>query len=74
MTGLLGVPLGPKGSGRDRYGRAMALFAEGRISPEQLEAYRVAAAHDGQHPQLFLADRNLDLPSPSTEPKTESPR
>ena len=36
MTALLGIPLGAKGSGRDRYGRAMTLYVQGRISPTQL--------------------------------------
>jgi hypothetical protein len=62
MTALLDIPLGPKGSGRDRYARAMALFAQGRLSPAQLEAYRIAAAHDRLAPDLFLADRNLPIP------------
>jgi hypothetical protein len=62
MTALLGIPLGAVGSGRDRYARAMALYAEGRISPAQLEAYRIAAAHDRLSPYLFLADRNLPIP------------
>jgi len=64
MTALLGIPVGPKGSGRDRYGRAMALYAAGQLSPAQLEAYRTAAAHDRLPPDLFFADRNLPLPDP----------
>lgn len=62
MTALLGIPLGPRGSGRDRYARAMALYADGQLSPAQLEAYRVAAAHDRLPPDLFLTDRNLPIP------------
>jgi hypothetical protein len=62
MTALLGIPLGAKGSARDRYARAMALYARNRLSPAQLEAYRVASAHDRLHPDLFLADRNLPAP------------
>lgn len=62
MTALLGIALGAKGSGRDRYGRAMALYAEGRLSPAQLEAYRIAAAFDRLLPDLFLSDLNLALP------------
>lgn len=68
MTALLGIPLGPKGSGRDRYGRAMSLYAAGRLSPAQLEAYRVAAAHDRLPPDLFLADRNLPAPDADGDP------
>ena len=62
MTALLGIPIGARGSGRDRYARAMTLYAAGRLGPAQLEAYRVAAAHDRLPPDLFLADRNLPLP------------
>jgi hypothetical protein len=66
MTALLGIPLGPKGSGRERYAQAMALYVAGCISPAQLEAYRTAAAHDRLPPDLFLADRNL--PTPDGDP------
>ncbi len=62
MTALLGIPLGPRGSGRERYAQAMALYSAGRLSPAQLEAYRVAAAHDQLAPDLFLTDRNLPIP------------
>ncbi len=62
MSALLGIALGAKGSGRQRYARAMALYVEGGLSPAQLEAYRVAAAHDRLAPDLFLADRNLPIP------------
>jgi hypothetical protein len=62
MSGLLGIPLGLKGSGRDRYARAMALYAAGSLSHAQLEAYRVAAAHDRLPPDHFLIDRNLPIP------------
>jgi hypothetical protein len=66
MSGLLGIPLGPRGSGRERYARAMALYAAGRLNPAQLEAYRVAAAHDRLAPDLFLTDRNLPIPDGDT--------
>ena len=62
MNGLLGIALRGRGSARVRYGRAMMLFAQGAMNAEQLEAYRVAAAHDRLHPALFLADRGLDVP------------
>ena len=67
MTALLGIPLGASGSGRERYAQAMALYAEGRLSPAQLEAYRVAAAHDRLAPDLFLIDRNLPIPEGDAE-------
>lgn len=62
MTALLGIPLGARGSGRERYAQAMTLYVAGQLSPAQLEAYRVAAAHDRLAPDLFLADRNLPIP------------
>ncbi len=68
MKALLGIPLGPKGSGRDRYAHAMALYAAGLLSPAQLESYRIAAAHDRLPPDLFLADRNLPTPQPDGDP------
>lgn len=70
MSGLLGVPLGAQGSGRARYGRAMRLWAEGALSPAQLEAYRVAAADDHRPPRQVLEDRHLPVPvdaAPSPE-------
>lgn len=67
MTALLGIPLGSSGSGRERYARAMAMYADGRLTPAQLEAYRVAAAHDRLAPDLFLTDRNLPLPEGDAE-------
>lgn len=62
MTALLGIPLGVKGSARERYAKAMTLYIEGQLTPAQLEAYRTAAAHDRLPPDLFLADRNLPIP------------
>lgn len=56
---LLHAPLGVPGSGRVRYGAAMALFREGRISEAQLEVYREASAHDGRDPAPILAERGL---------------
>ncbi len=44
---FLDAPLGQPGSGRVRYGAAMALYAQGQISAEVLEVYRIASAHDG---------------------------
>jgi hypothetical protein len=62
-TRLIHAPLGQPGSGRVRYGAAMAMFAEGRLSPEQLEVYREAAAHDARDPVAMLAERGLPAPS-----------
>lgn len=59
---LLHSPIGLPGSGRVRYGAAMALWRDGRISEAQLEVYRVASAHDGQDPLAVLAERGLPPP------------
>ncbi|NGM45194.1 hypothetical protein G5B31_06555 [Rhodobacter sp. SGA-6-6] len=71
MRGLLGVPLGARGSGRARYGRAMRLYATGALSAAQLEAYRVAAADDRRPPGEVLEDRRLPVP-PEAAPAPES--
>jgi hypothetical protein len=62
-TGFLHTPLGQPGSGRVRYGAAMALWREGQISAEVLEVYRVAAAHDGRDPETVLQERGLPVPA-----------
>lgn len=59
---FLHAPLGEAGSGRVRYGAAMALYREGRISAEVLEVYRIAAAHDGRDPLMMLREGGLPLP------------
>ena len=41
---LIHAPLGVPGSGRVRYGAAMALYTRGGLSAEALEVYREAAA------------------------------
>lgn len=64
---LLWTPLGQPGSGRVRYGAAMALYRDGRISAEVLEVYRVASAHDARDPLAVL--RELGLPQPDTGSK-----
>jgi hypothetical protein len=67
----LSTALGERGSGRMRYGAAMALHQEGRISTEQLECYRIASADDGLDPNLLLRERGLDVPLVRTpEPET----
>lgn len=59
---FLHAPLGEPGSGRVRYGAAMALYARGEISAEVLEVYRVAAAHDSRDVAQEL--RQMGLPAP----------
>jgi len=62
VLNLLHAPLGQPGSGRLRYGAAMALWRDGLISAEVLEVYRVAAAHDARDPLSVLAELGLPLP------------
>jgi Dimethlysulfonioproprionate lyase len=59
---FLNAPLGQPGSGRVRYGAAMALWRDGLISAEVLEVYRVASAHDGRDPVAILHERGLPVP------------
>lgn len=59
---FLHAPLGLPGSGRVRYGAAMALYQAGKISAEVLEVYRIAAAHDARDPFADLYDRGLPVP------------
>lgn len=61
---LLHTPLGLQGSGRVRYGAAMALYARGLLSEAQLDAYRDASPYDGRDPALLLEDRRLP-PAPA---------
>jgi hypothetical protein len=65
---LLHSPLGVKGSGRVRYGAAMALWRGGTISAEVLEIYRVASAHDARDPLTELASRGLPAPPAAARP------
>lgn len=58
----LAAPVGGEGSGRVRYGGAMALYAAGRIGPEVLEVYRICSPLDAEDPQALLAERGLKLP------------
>jgi Dimethlysulfonioproprionate lyase len=59
---FLHAPLGQAGSGRVRYGAAMALWRDGKISDEVLEVYRIAAAHDARDPLADLRERGLPVP------------
>lgn len=60
---LLHMPPGVPGSGRVRYGAAMALYRDGRISAEVLEVYRVASAHDGRDPLAILREGGFSVPA-----------
>ena len=59
----LEAALGLTGSGRVRYGAAMELWRQGRISDEVLEVYRVASAHDGADPRALLRQEGLPEPA-----------
>lgn len=59
---LLHTPAGQPGSGRVRYGGAMALYRAGTLSEAQLEVYREASPHDGRNPLALLAERGLPPP------------
>jgi len=61
---LLALPPGARGSGRVRYGAAMALYHAGRLSPAALEAYRIASAADSRDPGDVLAPLGLARPEP----------
>ena len=64
MDELLGVDLGGKGSGRQRYAVAMAFYQSGELNAERLEAYRVAAASDVEPPNKTLEDCGLTIANP----------
>ncbi|MEH7828709.1 dimethylsulfonioproprionate lyase family protein [Gemmobacter denitrificans] len=66
----INAPLGQPGSGRVRYGAAMALYRAGRMTADMLEVYRVASAHDARDPLAVLRERGLPLPEISM---TQSP-
>lgn len=57
---LIATPLGLPGSGRVRYGAAMALFRDGRIGEGELEVYRIASADDAEDPARLMAERGLE--------------
>jgi hypothetical protein len=66
---FLDAPLGQSGSGRVRYGAAMALYAQGQISAEVLEVYRIASAHDGRDPAVMLREMGLPVPKIGATPQ-----
>ncbi len=63
----LAAPVGPKGSGRLRYGAAMALYQQGQLGPAALEVYRICALLDRQDPGALLAEMQLLVPAPRVE-------
>ncbi|MEO6298995.1 MAG: dimethylsulfonioproprionate lyase family protein [Paracoccaceae bacterium] len=50
---------GPKGSGRLRYGAAMALYHQGQLSDAALEVYRICSLLDRQDPSVLLTELRL---------------
>ena len=44
----------------------MALYAQGQISAEVLEVYRIASAHDGRDPAATLREMGLPVPTTGT--------
>lgn len=58
----LASPPGAKGSGRLRYGAAMALYHQGRLGDAALEVYRICALLDAQDPAPLLAELHLAAP------------
>ena len=63
---LLATPLGQPGSGRTRYGAAMALHGAGEIGDAALEVYRICSARDVQDPATALRDAGLVVPYPGS--------
>lgn len=71
---LIHTPVGQPGSGRVRYGAAMALHARGQLSEAALEVYRICSPLDAQDPAPLLAERGLSLPQPAPQPDTAALR
>lgn len=65
---LIALPPGTPGAGRIRYGAAMALYQQGRLSAAELEAFRVASASDTRPVDEVLAAHGLPcrMPEPTT--------
>jgi hypothetical protein len=63
---FLSTALGTAGSGRVRYGAAMALWRDGALSADQLECYRIASTDDRLDPTLLLRERGLAAPLMTT--------
>lgn len=65
---LLSLSPGSAGSGRIRYGAAMALYQSGAISAHELELWRIASANDRQDPVAFLAEYGLSAERKAPDP------
>lgn len=62
---LIHAPVGQPGSGRVRYGAAMALHVRGILSEAALEVYRICSPLDAQDPVPMLAERGIAPPPPA---------
>lgn len=62
---LIRTPLGQPGSGRVRYGAAMALHARGQLSEAALEVYRICSPLDSQDPLPMLTEHGAIPPRPA---------
>jgi hypothetical protein len=60
---LIATPLGQPGSGRVRYGAAMALHRAGELGDAALEVYRICAAKDAEDPAPLLGALGLAPPA-----------
>jgi hypothetical protein len=65
---LLSLSTGSAGSGRIRYGAAMALYQSGAISAQELELWRIGSANDGHDPAAFLAEYGLSAAQQVLDP------
>lgn len=65
---LIHAPLGQRGSGRVRYGAAMALHVKGLLPEAALEVYRICSPLDAQDPVPMLRERGLAPPPPPPAP------
>lgn len=63
LFAALATPPGLPGSGRQRYGAAMALNRAGAISDAVLEVYRICSPLDAEDPAGLLAARGLPMPA-----------
>jgi hypothetical protein len=64
IAAQLATPLGEPGSGRQRYGAAMALYQAGQLSAQVLEVYRICSPRDGDDPVSLIRARGLKPPDP----------
>lgn len=72
---LMSLPLGTPGAGRIRYGAAMAFYQQGRMSPSELEAWRIASASNTRPVDQVPAEHGRPTPAPhQADPATHLTR